>query len=105
MAKILQQENRWVESPIPRVMRKNIAKLKKFPWLKKALRLRVYRDEETDWKVYKFVFEEDVRQDFIDYFNDLYQQEWDNYQKSWVKFISKELDKQREEQKINETTK
>lgn len=102
---ILHRENRRVESTIPRVMRKNIKKLKKFPWLTKAIMIRVYRDEQTDRKLYKFVFAEDVRQDFVEYFNTLYQEEWDKYQKSRVKFISKELDKQREEQKINETTK
>ena len=102
---ILHRENRWVESTIPRVMRKNIKKLKKFPWLTKAILIRVYRDEETDRKLYKFVFDEDLRQDFIDYFNNLYQEEWNKYEKQWVKFIAKELDKQREEQNINETTK
>ena len=105
MERILKAENFWVESPIPRVMWKNIKKLRKFPWLTKAIQIRVYRDDETDRKLYKFVFEEDHRQDFIDYFNSLYQEEWDKYQESWVKFIGKELDKQREEQKINETTK
>ena len=102
---ILKKEKFWVESPIPRVMRKNIKKLKKFPWLTKSIPIRIYKEEWTERKLYKFVFDEDLRQDFIDYFNNLYQEEWNKYEKQWVKFIAKELDKQREEQKINETTK
>lgn len=103
MDRILHRENRRVETPIPRVMWKNIKKLKKFPWLTKAIQIRVYRDEETDRKLFKFVFSDDYRQDFISFFNDLYQQEWDNYQKSWVKYIGKELEKQEKEN--NELTK
>lgn len=105
MERILKAEKFWVESPIPRVMWKNIRKLKKFPWLVKAIPIRVYRDEQTDRKLYKFVFDEDLRQDFIDYFNDLYQKEWDKYQASWVKYIWKEIEKRDNSNEVNETTK
>ena len=109
MERILHREDWRVESPIPRVMRKNIKKLKKFPWLIKAIQIRVYRDDTTDRKIYKFVFSEDVRQDFIDYFNNLYQQEWNDYEKKWVKFLGKVIKETREEenkkQQIDETTK
>lgn len=106
---ILQKEERWVESPIPNVMWKNIKKLKKFPWLTKAIQIRVYKDWEwIAWKLYKFVFSSDVRQDFIDYFNDLYQKERDEYEKSWVKFIGDAIQKEKkktQKDRINETTK
>lgn len=95
---ILHREDRWVESPIPRVMWKNIRKLKKFPWLTKAIQIRVYRDDETDRKIFKFVFSEDVRQDFIDYFNGLYQEEWNKYERKWIKTLGKVIKETREEE-------
>lgn len=95
---ILHREDWRVESPIPRVMRKNIKKLKKFPWLIKAIQIRVYRDEETDWKIFKFVFSDDVRQDFIEYFNSLYQKEWDMYQTRWIKALGKAIKEEREKE-------
>jgi len=107
----LQKENRWVETPVPRVMRKNIKKLKKFPWMTKAILIRAYRDDETDRKLFKFVFSDDYRDDFIRFFNELYQKEWDKYQTNWIKFIWKAIESERERAKkdgikqINETTK
>ena len=99
---ILHREDWRVESPIPRVMRKNIKKLKKFPWLTKAIQIRVYRDDETDWKLYKFVFADDVRQDFIAFFNGLYQEEWNKYEKTWIKFIGKKIKEKREDENKKE---
>lgn len=100
--RILHREDWRVESPIPRVMRKNIKKLKKFPWLTKAILIRVYRDDETDRKLYKFVFSDDYRQDFIRYFNDLYQQERDNYERRRVSFLGKVVKETREEENKKE---
>lgn len=68
----------------------------------KAIQIRVYRDDETDWRIFKFVFAEDVRQDFIDYFNRLYQEEWDKYEKKWIKVIGKMVKETREEENKKE---
>lgn len=62
----------------------------------------MYRDEETDWKIYKFVFSDDYRQDFINYFNDLYQQERDKYEKNRVKTLGKMIKETREEENKKE---
>lgn len=42
------------------------------------------------------MFSDDYRQDFINYFNDLYQQEWDKYQTQWIKALGKAIKEERE---------